>query len=85
MVAKKSTPDKAPATKKPAKKLSPAQQLARLFYETYERMAPDFGYTTNKATRKFNPASPNAKLMVAVAQEILDSIINERGQNHESN
>jgi len=58
---------------KAPKKQSPAMALAMLFHETYEGMAPEFGYTTNKATRKFNPNSPNGKLMVAVAQKVLDS------------
>lgn len=45
---------------------SDAEQLARLFHETYERLAPQFGYETRKETKQFDPSSPNGKLMVAV-------------------
>ena len=34
--------------------------LAKLFHETYERLAPDFGYTTRPETREFDPARPMA-------------------------
>lgn len=43
-----------------------AQLLAERFHETYERLAPDFGYETRPETRKFDPESPNGKLMIAV-------------------
>jgi hypothetical protein len=45
--------------------------LARLFHETYERLAPSFGYTTRPETRHFNPDSPNGRLMIAACEEIL--------------
>jgi hypothetical protein len=43
-----------------------AEQMARRFHETYERLAPQFGYTTRTDTREFDPESPNGKLMIAV-------------------
>ena len=45
--------------------------LAKLFHETYERMAPAFGYTTRPETREFDDGSPNGRLMVAVCGEVL--------------
>ena len=48
-----------------------AKELAILFHEIYERLAPQFGYETHTETRKFNENSSNGKLMIAVCQEIL--------------
>jgi hypothetical protein len=48
--------------------------LAKLFHETYERLAPSFGYTTRPETRQFNPKSPDGRLMIAVAAELLNPI-----------
>jgi hypothetical protein len=45
--------------------------LALLFHETYERLAPSVGYTTRPEPRQFNPDSPNGRLMIAVCEEIL--------------
>ena len=47
-----------------------AEKLARQFHETYERLAPKYGYVTAKATRNFDPNSANGKLMIAVCNEI---------------
>lgn len=48
-----------------------AETMARNFHATYERLAPQFGYTTRPETREFDPASPNGRLMIAVCAEIL--------------
>jgi hypothetical protein len=48
-------------------------ELATLFHETYERLAPKFGYTTRPETRKFDETTPNGRLMVAVCGEILQT------------
>ena len=48
-----------------------ALKLAILFHETYERLAPSFGYETRAETKKFDPSTPNGKLMLAVCAEIL--------------
>lgn len=50
-----------------------ADQLARLFHETYERLAPTFGYETRKASAVPWDDVPdqNKRLMVAVASEVL--------------
>ena len=47
-------------------------ELARKFHETYERLAPKFGYVTRKETREFDPTSPNGRLMIAVCGELLN-------------
>jgi hypothetical protein len=48
-----------------------ALELAVLFHEAYERLAPSFGYETRVETRRFDPESKNGKLMVAVCTELL--------------
>lgn len=45
-------------------------RLARVFHDTYERLAPEFGYETRKETRAFDPDSPNGRLMLAVVAEV---------------
>ena len=52
-------------------------ELARLFHETYERLAPSFGYNTRFNTRVFEPVSRNGKLMIAVCEEILKKLQKE--------
>lgn len=49
------------------------EDLARLFHETYERLAPSYGYQTRKASAVPWEAvpEPNKSLMVAVAAEVL--------------
>lgn len=49
-----------------------AEQIARLFHETYERLAPKYGYKTRKASRVPWEEVPeaNKRLMVAVAREV---------------
>ena len=50
-----------------------AEQLARLFHETYEELAPKFNYETRKASAKPWADVPenNKRLMIAVAEKIL--------------
>ena len=62
-----------PASAKPAQPQPDkgAEQLARVFHNIYEKLAPDFGYETRKETRDFDPTTPNGKLMVAVCAEII--------------
>lgn len=52
-----------------------AEALARLFHETYERLAPAFQYETRKASAVSWGRVPknNADLMRAVAAEVLTS------------
>lgn len=50
-----------------------AEQLARLFHEAYERLAPDYGYSTRKASAKPWAEVPeqNRLLMIATCAAIL--------------
>lgn len=52
--------------------LDDPEWLARLFHETYERLAPSFGYKTRKESAvPWHEVPPkNRKLMIAVAAEI---------------
>ncbi len=52
-------------------------ELAILFHQTYERLAPSKA-TTRTRKRIFDPESPNGKLMVAVCTEILPYITADR-------
>ena len=47
------------------------EKYAILFHETYEKLAPDFGYATRTDTKKFDKESPNGKLMIAVCKEVI--------------
>ena len=47
-----------------------AIKLAVFLHETYERLAPEYGYETRADTRTFNASSPNGKLMIAVCGEL---------------
>ena len=51
-----------------------ADIIARHFHETYERLAPEFGYETRQESRTdWSKVPPeNKALMVAVTQELLD-------------
>jgi hypothetical protein len=51
-----------------------AIKLAVLFHETYERLAPQYGYETKPETRVFDASSPNGKLMIAVCREIRNAL-----------
>lgn len=51
-----------------------AEQLAILFHETYESLAPEFGYETRLETRVFDPYSSNGRLMIAVCQAIIGKL-----------
>ena len=56
------------------------EKLAKLFHDTYERLAPAFSYKTRKASAvPWAEVPPNNKgLMIAVAHEVNDSIRTEK-------
>jgi hypothetical protein len=67
-------PREPPGTLQPARPPLPnAEWLARKFHETYERLAPTFGYTTRPETAVPWEAVPllNQQLMIAVCEELL--------------
>jgi hypothetical protein len=45
-------------------------EMAMRFHETYERLAPSFGYETRADTKAFDPESANGRLMIAVCAEV---------------
>jgi len=63
--------------------LDAAKKVAILFHETYERLAPSFGYETRQDTKKFDPESKNGKLMIAVCSEVLAGIDHESSEERE--
>ena len=56
------------------------EKLARKFHDTYERLAPKYGYETRKETREFKSQSKNGRLMIAVADELLTLIFTFMGK-----
>ena len=46
-------------------------ELAILFHNTYERLAPSFGYQTRIDTKSFDTNTSNGMLMIAVCKEII--------------
>lgn len=52
-----------------------AEDVARRFHDTYERLAPDFAYKTRKASAVPWPEVPshNKRLMIAVCEELLSA------------
>lgn len=51
---------------------SDALAIATDFHETYERLAPSFGYETRPDTKKFDPTSKNGRLMLAVCKQVVE-------------
>ena len=51
--------------------------LAKFMHDTYEKLAPQFGYETRPDTKQFDPESPNGKLMQAVCEKVLKRIEEE--------
>lgn len=45
-------------------------KLAIWFHETYEELAPLYGYETRPESRTFDASSPNGKLMLAVCRKL---------------
>lgn len=56
------------------------EELAILFHDTYERLAPEYGYETRKDTRDFDPN----KLMIAVCGHILRELEHDRNSRNSS-
>ena len=48
-----------------------ALELAILFHEIYERLAPQLNYETRCDSHQFDAATPNGRLMVATCKEVL--------------
>jgi hypothetical protein len=54
------------------------EELARAFHETYERLAPRFGYETRRESAVPWEEVPenNKQLMIAVCAELLGTVLN---------
>lgn len=50
-------------------------EMAQLFHDTYEALAPAFGYETRPDTKAFDPESPNGKLMCATVAKVRTAVI----------
>jgi hypothetical protein len=55
------------------------ERWAQAFHETYERLAPSFGYETREASAVpwSEVPEPNKSLMIAVANEVLRGVLKE--------
>lgn len=53
-------------------------RIAELFHNTYESLAPTFGYETREDTKEFDPESKNGKLMIAVCNKVVQQVREER-------
>jgi len=51
------------------------KDLALLFHNTYEELAPKFGYKTKDETKIFDENSVNGKLMIEVCNAILEKLL----------
>ncbi len=78
LLGKQSSPQKRRRTPMPD-----AESVARLFHETYERLAPTFNYETREATRVSwdNVPERNKRLMIAVSAELLAMLFPLEEQN----
>lgn len=58
------------------KTVTNAERLAGLLHEAYQ-LAPNYGYQTRKASAKpwKDVPEPNRSLMIAIAQEIIDTLL----------
>ena len=63
---------------------SKAEHLARLFHTNYEWLAPMYGYETRKESAVLweNVPEKNKKLMIAVAQMLLDTHVKFKDGQH---
>lgn len=57
------------------------EEMAVLFHNKYEELAPNFGYKTKVETRIFNKDSVNGKLMIEVCNQILKIVAEYKGGN----
>ena len=59
----------------------PAEEIARAFHETYERLAPSHGYETREASAKPWSEVPeqNRTLMVATVRDLIDNGVVKTG------
>lgn len=61
-----------------------AIELAELFHQTYEELAPSFGYETRPETREFKHDSPNGALMVEVMRRLRPTLSGQTAESGEA-
>lgn len=61
------------------------KELVLQFHNTYEELAPKFGYETRKDTREFDFNSNNGKLMYATIEKVVKPILNRLEQLEQEN
>lgn len=63
--------------------LQSAERIAREFHDTYERMAPGFGYQTRFPSYSWEMVPENNRdLMIAVVRALISRHIIEPGRRH---
>lgn len=51
-----------------------AKELAKIFHNVYEKLAPIYGYKTREDTKEFDENTPNGKLMIATCEGVLNML-----------
>lgn len=54
------------------------EKIAFLFHNTYEGLAPKFGYETRKDTKEFDPESNNGKLMIVTCKTVISKTLQQQ-------
>ena len=65
-------------TPSPNKPNNEWEKIAFLFHNTYEGLAPKFGYETRKDTKEFDPESNNGKLMIATCKAVISKTLQQQ-------
>lgn len=52
------------------------EKIAQKFHDTYEFLAPEYGYITKEETREWDSESPNGKLMIATVKAVMCGLVN---------
>lgn len=64
--------------KKKPKELDNWEKVAFLFHNTYEGLAPKFGYETRKDTKAFDTKSQNGQLMIATCKAVVSHFLTQQ-------
>ena len=51
------------------------EKIAQKFHDTYEFLAPEYGYITKEETREWDAESPNGKLMIATVKAVMCGLV----------
>jgi hypothetical protein len=54
------------------------EKVAFLFHNTYEGLAPKFGYETRKDTKAFDTKSQNGQLMIATCKAVVSHFLTQQ-------